>query len=42
MPGDGGLTVVGKDLDQALVDEDAQGEILALFKLKRGVDIADI
>ena len=27
MPGDGRLTIVGKDLDHVLVDEDAQGEV---------------
>ena len=31
MPRHSGLAVVGEDFDQVLVDEDAQGEILAFL-----------
>ena len=41
MPGDGGLAVVGEDLDHVLIDEYPQGEILAFAQLKRRMDVAN-
>ena len=41
MPGDGGLAVVGEDLDHVLIDEYPQGEILAFPQLERRMDVAD-
>ena len=41
MPGDGGLAVVGEDLDHVLIDEYPQGEILAFPQLERRMDVAN-
>ena len=42
MPGDGGLSVIGKDLDHVLVDEDAQGEVFAFLQFERRLSVAEI
>ena len=42
MPGDGGLTVVGKALDQMFVAEDTQGEVFPVLQLEGRLDVADI
>ena len=42
MPGDGGLSVIGKDFDHVLVDEDAQGEVFAVQQFKGRLNIPEI
>ena len=42
MPANRGLPVVGKDLDQMFVDEDAQGEVFPVLQLEWRLDVADI
>ena len=40
MPRDGSLTVIGKDVDHVLVDEDPQSQVLSFLQLEGRIDVA--